>query len=313
MATTYRHSIPHGTEPRPVERSDWTAVYRIGPGTLAGRYLRRWWHPVYRADDLPADRAKPIRILGEDLTLYRGHSGAPYLVAFRCAHRGTQLSTGWVEGEHLRCFYHGWVYDGSGQCVEQPAEPEPFCQRIKIQSYPVRKYLGLVFAYLGEGEPPPFPRYPELEEEGVLQTSVYTWPCSYFSSLENGVDHGHVAFVHRESSAANGLIGMPLVAAEETEWGILHTATRSDGGERLICHQWPNVNQRKAGPPFPDIPWTETIAWRVPVDDTHFSTFGATLAHVTGELADRYRERIQAGEVGQSRGRAIEVAEAAMR
>src|SRR4029434_9825006 len=115
--------------------ADWTDFVHTGPDTLAGQYLRRFWHPILRSADLPPVRAQPIRIMGEDLTLYRGEAGAPHCVAFRCAHRGTQLSTGWVEGDNLRCFYHGWMYDGSGQCVEQPAEPETVCSRITINSY----------------------------------------------------------------------------------------------------------------------------------------------------------------------------------
>src|SRR4051794_16772716 len=105
-------------------RAEWEDYALTGPDTLAGRYLRRFWHPVSAAKELAVGRAKPLRILNEDFTLYRGEGGQPFAVAFRCAHRGTQLSTGWVEGDNLRCFYHGWAYDGNGQCVEQPAEPE---------------------------------------------------------------------------------------------------------------------------------------------------------------------------------------------
>src|SRR5262245_50854752 len=146
---------------------------RTGPGTLSGRYLRSFWQPVYLAHELLPGHAKPVRTLGEDFTLYRGEDGAPHLVDFRCAHRGTQLSTGWVEGDCIRCFYHGWKYDSSGQCVEQPVEDAGFASKVKIQSYPVREYLGLIFAYLGEGakrgdtgafRPPPLPRYPFLED-----------------------------------------------------------------------------------------------------------------------------------------------------
>src|ERR1051325_9047082 len=93
----------------------------VGPGTLGGSYLRRFWQPIYLSDELPLGRARPLRIFGEDFTLYRGQTGAPHLIEFRCAHRRTQLSTGWVEGDNLRCFYHGWTYDGNGQCIEQPA------------------------------------------------------------------------------------------------------------------------------------------------------------------------------------------------
>src|SRR5687767_8435488 len=106
-------------------------LVHTGPGTLAGRYLRMFWQPVCRAEDLPAGHAKPLHILGEDFTLYRGESGKPHLIAPRCAHRGTQLSTGWVEGDCVRCFYHGWKYDASGQCVEQPAEEAGFARKVK--------------------------------------------------------------------------------------------------------------------------------------------------------------------------------------
>src|SRR5579871_4235040 len=112
----------------------------IGPGTLAGRFIRSFWQPVYVARDLPAGRATPLRIFGEDFALYRGESGAPHVLAFRCAHRGTQLSTGWVEGGCLRCFYHGWMYDASGQCVEVPAEDASIARRVRILSYPTQKY-----------------------------------------------------------------------------------------------------------------------------------------------------------------------------
>src|SRR4029453_2584574 len=103
----------------------------------------------------------------QDFTIYRGEDGTAHVVAPRCAHRGTQLSTGWVEGDCIRCFYHGWKYDGAGQCVEQPAEDAGFAGKVKIESSPTEEYLGLVFAYLGEAQrdatgafrPPPLPRY----------------------------------------------------------------------------------------------------------------------------------------------------------
>src|SRR5262245_46944334 len=184
MAASRRHV---NSAQRTAEFSDFT---HTGPGTLAGRYMRRFWQPVYVAADLPAGHARPIRMMGEDYTLYRGESGQAHLLDFRCAHRGTQLSTGWVEGDCLRCFYHGWMYDGSGQCVEQPAEDPSFPPKVKIRSYPCEEYLGLVFAYLGDGDrgatgalrPPPLPRYPELEESGVLESSYYVRECNYFQN-----------------------------------------------------------------------------------------------------------------------------------
>lgn len=96
---------------------------QTAPGRPAGRYLRRFWQPVYHSADLVVGRPVPLRIFDESFTLYRGESGSAFLVAARCPHRGTQLSSAWVEGDGLRCFYHGWKFEG-GRCVEQPAEIE---------------------------------------------------------------------------------------------------------------------------------------------------------------------------------------------
>ena len=136
-----------------------------GPGTLAGRYLRRYWQPIYLSDKLAKGTIVPIRILGEELALYRGESGAVRVITNECPHRLTRLSTGWIEGETVRCRYHGWRFDESGQCVEQPAEPKPFCAKVKkLASYPTHEAHGFVFAYLGEGEAPSFRPLPGLEE-----------------------------------------------------------------------------------------------------------------------------------------------------
>ena len=128
-----------------MQNIDATDFVHTGPATLAGRYMRKFWQPVYLSERLKEGQAAPIRIMSEEFTLYRGASGAPYVVGFRCAHRGTQLSIGWVEGECIRCFYHGWKYDGTGQCVEQPAEDESFASKVRIRSYPTQDYLGTCF------------------------------------------------------------------------------------------------------------------------------------------------------------------------
>src|SRR4051794_30397899 len=154
-----------------------------GPDTLAGRYLRRFWQPICCSYELPPKRARPIRIMEQDFTLYRGASGAAHLVGQRCAHRGTQLSLGSVEDDCLRCFYHGWKYQASGQCVEQPAEPKSFAEKIQIPSYPVKEYVGLIFAYLGPGEPPALTCYPALEKDDIsLDIAGWKRICNYFNN-----------------------------------------------------------------------------------------------------------------------------------
>ncbi|MBM2811832.1 MAG: Rieske 2Fe-2S protein [Chloroflexi bacterium] len=291
---------------QPQTQADWTDVDHTGPGTLAGRYLRMFWQPIYRSQDLDHGRAKPLRIMSEDFTLYRGEASPvplpdgeatlppplPHLLAFRCAHRGTQLSAGWVEGDDLRCFYHGWKYDATGQCIEQPAEPEPFCQRIKIRVYPVEEYLGLIFVYLGDGEPPPFPRYPLFEEDGVRTATTYRRDCNYYNSIENGVDPVHVAFVHRVSAFTdNGLIDLPHVFGEETDYGVATHAQRPGGAVRTTHHMMPNILHIKGSPDDSETGWTDQIAWRIPIDDEHHVSYGIVLQHVEGEAAERLRQR----------------------
>jgi 5,5'-dehydrodivanillate O-demethylase oxygenase subunit len=253
---------------------DYTDFAHTGPGTLAGRFMRTFWQPVARTQDLPPGYAKPLRIMGEDFTLYRGEGGAPHAVAFRCAHRGTQLSTGWVEGDCIRCFYHGWKYDGTGQCVEMPAEDPSFPPKVKIASYPCEEYLGLVFAYLGEGAPPPLPRYPELEEEGAEGVSTRILPYNYFNGVENSVDIIHVSFVHSESGfAEHGVAGIPEPGAEETEYGILMADRYPNGQVRVTIFEMPTQIHLKVFPHDGAGKWRTLLSWKVPIDDEHYHSF----------------------------------------
>jgi 5,5'-dehydrodivanillate O-demethylase len=264
-----------------------------GPGTLAGKYLRRFWHPVYRTKDIPPGRAKPIRIMGEDFTLYRGTGGMPHVVAFRCAHRGTQLSAGWVEGDCIRCMYHGWLYDGTGQCVEQPAEEESFAKKIRIRSYPAEEYLGLIFAYFGEGAAPPFPRYPHFEKEGVLEIlPVQVWPCNFFQRVDNNGDTLHVPFVHRGAYlSADIRSGLPTISKEESPWGTTAYATFPGGWTNVLQFVMPNGYTFRNPSPDPEIPWDDRFQWDVPLDDHQSLQFRLRLVPLTGEAAGRYRER----------------------
>ena len=287
----------------PAPSAAYTDFAHIGPGTLAGRYLRRFWQPVARADDLPAGGTKPLRIMGEDFTLYRGEDGTPHVVASRCAHRGTQLSTGWVEGDCIRCFYHGWKYDAAGQCVEQPAEDASFAAKVRIASYPTGEYLGLIFAYFQEAEPgdpgalraPSLPRFPELEAEGVLEVETFVRPCTYFNDLDNACDPLHVVYTHGNSRVqVNSLIDLTSVGAEESEFGITIKVRRTSdqAGIRLNQFGMPNIQLLRLPPIDPaETAWREFVSWRVPLDDTHYVTFNVNLYHVPPEAAADFRER----------------------
>lgn len=274
---------------------DFDDFVHVGPGTLAGELLRHFWHPVFRAEDLPSGRSMPRRLLGEDFTLYRGIGGQVHAVAFRCAHRGTQLSTGWVEGDDIRCFYHGWKYDPMGQCVEQPAEDAAFAAKVRIQAYPAQEYLGLIFVYLGVEPAPELPRFPEFEDEsdGVREAYTYTWPCSYFNALENDAFHG--IWVHRDSYIAAGRTGIPIVEVEETSYGYV-TRARRPGATHWPASQthflMPDATHAtRTAPELGKEAWRDALTWRVPVDDGHFSTFGVNMTHVSGEARAQYEER----------------------
>ena len=262
------------------------------PGSVAGRYLRRFWHPIHRADDLESGQAKPIQIMGECFTLYRGGRGAPHVVEFRCPHRGTQLSAGWVEGDCIRCMYHGWVFDPSGQCIEQPAEEKPFTQKIRIRSWPTREYLGLIFAYLGEDEPPPFPRFRHMEEDGVLEVlSTMEWPCNFFQRVDNNGDTAHVPFVHRGAySAANRRTGIPRFSKEESPWGTTSYATFPAGWTNVFHLFMPNAYAFRNPSPDSDLPWEDRMQWDVPVDDEHSLEFRLRRSPVIGEAARVFRQ-----------------------
>jgi 5,5'-dehydrodivanillate O-demethylase len=262
------------------------------PGTLAGKYMRMFWHPVYRAEELAPGRAKPVRIMGEDFTLYRGTGGMPHVVAFRCAHRGTQLSAGWVEGDCIRCMYHGWLYDSTGQCVEQPAEEESFAKKIRIRSYPTAEYLGLIFAYLGDGKAPPFPRYPHFEKEGVLEVlPVQVWPCNFFQRVDNNGDTFHVPFVHRGAYLSTDIrSGLPTISKEESPWGTTAYATFPGGWTNVLQFVMPNAYTFRNPSPYPDIPWDDRFQWDVPLDDQQSLQFRLRLVPLTEEAARQYRE-----------------------
>jgi phenylpropionate dioxygenase-like ring-hydroxylating dioxygenase large terminal subunit len=133
------------------------AFYQTGPDTLGGKYQRLFWHPISASADLAPGKTKPIKLLSEQFTLYRGETGTLHLTEFHCPHRRTQLSVGYVEGDAIRCLYHGWKFGADGGCVERPAEPGSH-SHVKIKTYPVAEFLGLIFATARHHPSPRFRR-----------------------------------------------------------------------------------------------------------------------------------------------------------
>jgi len=176
---------------------------RVGPGTPAGELLRRYWHPIAVAKELTEEQpTKFVRVLGEDLVLFRDTGGRLGLLADRCSHRGASLAYGRVEDRGIACAYHGWVYDVEGNCLECPAETagSRFHLTVKHRAYPVQEHLNLVWAYMGRAPAPVLTHYDTLfRKDGHRNIVVHPQlDCNWFQAMENSVDPAHLQVLHQE-------------------------------------------------------------------------------------------------------------------
>lgn len=272
------------------------ALAETSAHTPMGKVLRKFWHPIELSSAIAPGTSKEVRLLGEDLALYRGESGTPHLMVNRCAHRLTKLHTGWIEGESLRCMYHGWKYDASGQCVERPAERPGSETGIRVTTYAVHEYAGLIFAYLGEGEPPVFdlPRKPVFERKDVMLFQRHeVWPCNWLQHAENSLDALHVSFAHQ-----TGIVGVfgeavsttvPELRYEETLAGVRQTAIRAEGETSHVrISEWtfPYANHVALPPITEGAPWMEVSNFMVPIDDTYTKRVTLIAVESTTAAAD---------------------------
>jgi phenylpropionate dioxygenase-like ring-hydroxylating dioxygenase large terminal subunit len=279
---------------------------RSGPGTPLGKLMRLYWQPAALVDELTDDRpVKAVRLLGQDLVLFRDQSGRYGLLDRHCPHRGADLAFGRLEDGGLRCAFHGWLFDVAGQCLETPAEPEgsKLCTRIQQASYPVQVRSGIVFAYLGPGAPPAFP---ELDCFVAPDSHTFAFKgyidCNWLQALEIGLDPSHTSFLHRFAEDENpqdsygkpfrgtsNNSSMPItkvmrdyprpsIDTAPTEYGMRITTLRKIDDA--------NTHVRITNLLFPDafiIPMDEQMTisqWHVPIDDTSnywyaiFTSFG---------------------------------------
>jgi phenylpropionate dioxygenase-like ring-hydroxylating dioxygenase large terminal subunit len=174
---------------------------KTGPGTPMGDLMRRYWQPILLRDELPDIRpAKEVKILGEDLVVFRDEQGRYAALARRCAHRAADLSFGRLEDGGLRCPYHGWLYDFEGTCVEQPAEPDgsTFVDKVQQTAYPCIEHNGLIYAYMGPGAPPPLPGFDwnVAPEEHVFVFKAFQ-PANWLQANEGEIDPAHLSYLHR--------------------------------------------------------------------------------------------------------------------
>jgi 5,5'-dehydrodivanillate O-demethylase len=257
---------------------------QVGAGTPGGELLRRYWQPLCPTGEITeAAPKKRIRILGEDLLVYRDDAGKIYCVAEYCAHRHASLFFGFVEPGGIRCCYHGWKYDHGGQCIEQPFEKGNAASKIRIPAYPVQELGGLLFVYMGPdpAKAPLLPRWDVMAREDAKR-NIIVLPihnCNWLQIQENTVDTIHTYYLHGHMSvvknlptlAQGGYFYRPITGYDWSvcRWGIEKTCTYGGDKPELEIRPpliFPNILRIPEGP-------VEALHFRVPVDDQRTRIF----------------------------------------
>ncbi|MEJ1129855.1 aromatic ring-hydroxylating dioxygenase subunit alpha [Variovorax sp. CCNWLW225] len=270
-------------------------ITRVGRGTPAGTLLRKYWQPVALSEELRGPRPlKAVQLMGQHFVVFRDETGRPGLLDRDCPHRGADLAYGRLENGGLRCAFHGWLFDASGKCLETPAEPagSKLCTRIQQGAYPVVEKSGVVFAYIGEGEPPAFPEFDcFVAPDSHTFAFKGLWECNWLQALEVGMDPAHASFLHRfykdedtsdsygkqfRGASADSDLAItqvlreydrPEIRAEAAPYGMRLTTLRTLSPEQ--------THVRVTNVVFPQafvIPMSTEMTisqWHVPVDDHH--------------------------------------------
>ncbi|MGH7829547.1 MAG: Rieske 2Fe-2S domain-containing protein [Candidatus Binatia bacterium] len=249
---------------------------RVGPGTPAGELLRRYWLPISVAKEITNENpTKFVRLLGEDLVLFQDKSGRVGLIADHCSHRGASLCYGRVEERGIACAYHGWLYDTAGNCLECPAEPaeSKFHLTVKHKAYPVQRFIGLYWAYLGPQPAPLIPRYDVwVRKDGrrriVVQPQL---DCNWFQAMENSADPAHLPILHQNTafrgrkppSTTRGFTDdVEKFEFYEVACGLMKKRTYKNGQMDEHPVIFPNILRQANGTQI-----------RVPMDDAHTMIF----------------------------------------
>src|SRR5215472_14663708 len=296
-----------------LESSKNELLTKVSRGTSMGELLRRYWMPIAAVSEFDSESVKPVRLMGEDLTLYKDMSGNFGLVDRHCPHRSADMSYGFVEQCGLRCNYHGWLFGQDGRCLEQPyedvAHPEArFRDKIRIQAYPVQAHAGLLWAYLGPA-PPPVPNWePFTWKNGFVQIVFAEVPCNWLQCQENSVDPLHFEWMHMNWSVRLNDKGGPYsprhlkLAFDEFDYGIIYRRIREGMSEEdplwkvgRVC-LWPNA-----------LFTGDHFEWRVPIDDENTLSVTWCFSRVPKESEPYVQDRIPAwrGPVRDESGRWI--------
>tara|TARA_A100001037_G_scaffold40129_1_gene31225 strand:- start:5498 stop:6844 length:1347 start_codon:yes stop_codon:yes gene_type:complete len=269
-------------------------VTEIAPNTGCGDLMRRYWQPAALTEELGGERpVVRVRLLGEDLVLFRNDDGTYGLIGRNCPHRGADLCFGRLEDGGLRCPFHGWLFDTNGQCREQPAEPpgSNFSRKINHTAYPCIERNGIVFAYMGPGNPPPLPAFDCFEAPDAFTFAFKGFvDCNWLQLNEVGIDPAHASFLHRffdDEPEEEGYGQQFRFSTEENEMAITKVLREYDcpeidieqteTGIRLYALRQINEEEmhvRITNQIFPNaiiIPISNEIMltqWHVPIDDT---------------------------------------------
>jgi len=253
---------------------------RVGPGTPMGELLRRYWYPIVFERELAEWPIKKVRLLGEDFAVWKTPQGGYGIVQERCPHRHASLVYGVVEEEGLRCGYHGWLFDGGGQCIDQPAEPDKstFKERIKAFAGKAEAMGGMVWVYIGPDPAPELPRFDVFVDEGFQDVGHSVLPCNWLQIMENSVDPHHVEWLHGRYfqflGEQQGFLAPPAfqqkhvqVGFDPMEWGILKRRVLE--GQSEADDDWA-VGHPLVFPYFMRVGGAgiDQMQIRVPIDDT---------------------------------------------
>jgi 5,5'-dehydrodivanillate O-demethylase len=267
-------------------REENETLIRVGRGTPAGELLRRYWHPVAASGELTDEKPiKPVKLLGEELVVYRDKKGRYGMLGEHCPHRMASLAFGRVDEEGIRCPYHGWKFDSAGKCLEQPAEPEERSYKDKIRhtAYPVERLGGLLFAYLGPEPKPLLPRWDVLAwQSGKRWIEVHeVLRCNWLQPMENSVDPSHLYWLHGATAHLAGAVDHYQEEHEfiPFEYGIMKRRTtpgkRSGDAPEIDQHPlvFPNTLRHVFRTVKTDNKVRHNLQIRVPVDDSHTQVF----------------------------------------
>lgn len=282
----------------------------VGPGTPMGELLRRYWHPIGMKADAN-ETPRKIRVLGEDLILFRDKTGRPGLLYPHCAHRGTSLYYGKVEDAGIRCCYHGWLFDVQGHCLEQPCEPGGGKRADKARQpwYPVQELYGLLWAYMGPPDKKPtLPRYEcldvldegeflEADDSSIGGGGPQIIPCNWLQHYENLVDPFHVVILHATFSGTQfvpQMAVMPDVSWETQPQSVRTISLRKlpDGKTlRRISEAGLPTLRVIPSPKLGRFGRVESLGWVLPIDDRSFRIYVVGRVREKGELS-RMRTRM---------------------